>query len=216
MESSEYTAKFNTSRGTILVKLTHDLTPVTVGNFVGLAEGQLENSNSSNGKTILWRLKFHRVIPDFMIQGDVLKVKEQVVRVTTSRWVSPNFTSPWAWSSIYGKCWTWTNGSQFFITHVETAWLDGKHTVFGHVVEGQDVVDAIAQGDTIDTLEIVRVGEEVLKMEIIIEAFQNIWRFKRKKNCWAKKMAEEVLEKLAAGFQKTESGLRYQIIQQKW
>jgi hypothetical protein len=68
MENGIY-AKFNTSRGTILVKLTHDLTPGTVGNFVGLAEGQLENSARPMGKPYYDGLKFHRVIPDFMIQG---------------------------------------------------------------------------------------------------------------------------------------------------
>ena len=68
MENGIY-AKFNTSRGIVLVKLTHDLTPGTVGNFVGLAEGQLENSARPMGKPYYDGLKFHRVIPDFMIQG---------------------------------------------------------------------------------------------------------------------------------------------------
>ncbi len=160
MENGIY-AKFNTSRGIILVKLTHDLTPGTVGNFVGLAEGQLENSARPMGKPYYDGLKFHRVIPDFMI---------------------------------------------------ETAWLDGKHTVFGHVVEGQDVVDAIAQGDTIDSLEIVRVGEEAQKWNAI-EAFRTFEGSREKRIAEQKRIAEEALEKLAAGFQKTESGLRYQIIQ---
>ena len=212
MENGIY-AKFNTSRGTILVKLTHDLTPGTVGNFVGLAEGQLENSARPMGKPYYDGLKFHRVIPDFMIQGGCPQGQGtggpgynfDDEFHPTLRHDGPGVLS-------MANAGPGTNGSQFFITHIETAWLDGKHTVFGHVVEGQDIVDAIAQGDTIDTLEIVRVGEEAQKWNAI-EAFRTFEGSREKRIAEQKKMAEEALEKLAAGFQKTESGLRYQIIQ---
>lgn len=212
MENGIY-AKFNTSRGTILVKLTHDLTPGTVGNFVGLAEGQLENSARPMGKPYYDGLKFHRVIPDFMIQGGCPQGQGtggpgynfDDEFHPTLRHDGPGVLS-------MANAGPGTNGSQFFITHIETAWLDGKHTVFGHVVEGQDVVDAIAQGDTIDTLEIVRVGDEAQKWNAI-EAFRTFEGSREKRIEEQKKMAEEALEKLAAGFQKTESGLRYQIIQ---
>ena len=212
MENGIY-AKFNTSKGTILAKLTHDLTPGTVGNFVGLAEGQLENSARPMGKPYYDGLKFHRVIPDFMIQGGCPQGQGtggpgynfDDEFHPTLRHDGPGVLS-------MANAGPGTNGSQFFITHVETAWLDGKHTVFGHVVEGQDVVDAIAQGDTIDSLEIVRVGEEAQKWNAI-EAFRTFEGSREKRIAEQKKMAEEALEKLAAGFQKTESGLRYQIIQ---
>ena len=212
MENGIY-AKFNTTKGTILVKLTHDLTPGTVGNFVGLAEGQLENSARPMGKPYYDGLKFHRVIPDFMIQGGCPQGQGtggpgynfDDEFHPTLRHDGPGVLS-------MANAGPGTNGSQFFITHVETAWLDGKHTVFGHVVEGQDVVDAIAQGDTIDSLEIVRVGEEAQKWNAI-EAFRTFEGSREKRIAEQKKMAEEALEKLAAGFQKTESGLRYQIIQ---
>ncbi|MCK6608233.1 MAG: peptidylprolyl isomerase [Flavobacterium sp.] len=212
MENGIY-AKFNTSRGTILVKLTHDLTPGTVGNFVGLAEGQLENSARPMGKPYYDGLKFHRVIPDFMIQGGCPQGQGtggpgynfDDEFHPTLRHDGPGVLS-------MANAGPGTNGSQFFITHIETAWLDGKHTVFGHVVEGQDVVDAIAQGDTIDSLEIVRVGDEAQKWNAI-EAFRTFEGSREKRIAEQKKMAEEALEKLAAGFQKTESGLRYQIIQ---
>lgn len=212
MENGIY-AKFNTSRGTILVKLTHDLTPGTVGNFVGLAEGQLENSARPMGKPYYDGLKFHRVIPDFMIQGGCPQGQGtggpgynfDDEFHPTLRHDGPGVLS-------MANAGPGTNGSQFFITHIETAWLDGKHTVFGHVVEGQDVVDAIAQGDTIDSLEIVRVGDEAQKWNAI-EAFRTFEGSREKRIVEQKKMAEEALEKLAAGFQKTESGLRYQIIQ---
>ena len=212
MENGIY-AKFNTSRGIVLVKLTHDLTPGTVGNFVGLAEGQLENSARPMGKPYYDGLKFHRVIPDFMIQGGCPQGQG-------TGGPGYNFDDEFHPSLKHDKpgvlsmanAGPGTNGSQFFITHVETAWLDGKHTVFGHVVEGQDVVDAIAQGDTIDSLEIVRVGEEAQKWNAI-EAFRTFEGSREKRIAEQKRIAEEALEKLAAGFQKTESGLRYQIIQ---
>ena len=212
MENGIY-AKFNTSKGTILVKLTHDLTPGTVGNFVGLAEGQLENSARPMGKPYYDGLKFHRVIPDFMIQGGCPQGQG-------TGGPGYNFDDEFHPSLKHDKpgvlsmanAGPGTNGSQFFITHIETAWLDGKHTVFGHVVEGQDVVDAIAQGDSIDSLEIVRVGDEAQKWNAI-EAFRTFEGSREKRIAEQKRLAEEALEKLAAGFQKTASGLRYQIIQ---
>jgi FKBP-type peptidyl-prolyl cis-trans isomerase len=105
-----------------------------------------------------------------------------------------------------------SNGSQFFITHVPTSWLDNKHTVFGHVVEGQEVVDAVEQGDFMDTVEILRVGDEAANWNAV-EAFRVFEGSRLRRIEEAKKQAEEAMEKLAAGFEKTDSGLRYQIIQ---
>jgi peptidyl-prolyl cis-trans isomerase A (cyclophilin A) len=143
-------AKFNTTKGTITVQLTHDKTPGTVGNFVALSEGQLKNSLYEFGTPFYDGLKFHRVIPDFMIQGgcpqgsgtggpgyqfedefhpDLKHDKPGVLSMANS---GPG-----------------TNGSQFFITHIKTSWLDGKHTVFGYVIKGQEIVDQISQDDII-------------------------------------------------------------------
>jgi peptidyl-prolyl cis-trans isomerase A (cyclophilin A) len=212
MENGIY-AKFNTAKGAILVKLTHDLTPGTVGNFVGLAEGQLENSAKPMGKPYYDGLKFHRVIPDFMIQGGCPQGQG-------TGGPGYNFDDEFHPSLKHDKpgvlsmanAGPGTNGSQFFITHVPTNWLDGKHTVFGHVVEGQDVVDAVEGDDALNSIEIIRVGDEAKNWNAI-EAFRTFEGSREKRIAEQKKMAEEALEKLAAGFQKTESGLRYQIIQ---
>jgi len=136
-------ALFDTDRGSIKVELFPDQAPLTVANFVNLAKRGFYNG-----------LNFHRVIPDFMIQGGCpkgtgsggpgykfedetnngLKHERGVLSMANA---GPN-----------------TNGSQFFITHVKTNWLDGKHTVFGKVVEGLDTVDAVKQGDKIKSLKI--------------------------------------------------------------
>jgi FKBP-type peptidyl-prolyl cis-trans isomerase len=212
MENGIY-AKFNTAKGAILVKLTHDLTPGTVGNFVGLAEGQLENSARPMGKPYYDGLKFHRVIPDFMIQGGCPQGQGTGgPGYNFDDEFHPNLKHDKPGVLSMANAGPGTNGSQFFITHVPTNWLDGKHTVFGHVVEGQDVVDAVEGDDALDSIEIIRVGEAAEKWNAI-EAFRTFEGSRAKRIEEQKRMAEEALEKLAAGFQKTESGLRYQIIQ---
>ncbi len=206
-------AKFNTPKGSILVKLTHDKTPGTVGNFVGLAEGQLDNEARAMGKPYYDGLKFHRVIPDFMIQGGCphgTGVGGPGYQFDDEFHPELKHDKPGVLSMANAG--PGTNGSQFFITHVETPWLDGKHTVFGHVVEGQDVVDVVAQDDAIESIEIIRVGAEAEKWNAI-EAFRTFEGSREQRLAEEKRLAEEALEKLAAGFQKTESGLRYQIIQ---
>ena len=212
MENGIY-AKFNTNKGAILVKLTHDLTPGTVGNFVGLAEGQLENSAKPMGKPYYDGLKFHRVIPDFMIQGGCPKgtgTGDPGYKFDDEFHPSLKHDRPGVLSMANAG--SGTNGSQFFITHVPTSWLDNKHTVFGHVIEGQEVVDAVAQGDQLETLEIIRVGEEAQNWNAI-EAFIGLRGARMKREAALKAEAEAKMEQLAAGFEKTESGLRYQFIQ---
>jgi peptidyl-prolyl cis-trans isomerase A (cyclophilin A) len=212
MENGIY-AKFNTTKGTILVKLTHDLTPGTVGNFVGLAEGNLENKVKPQGNKYYDGLKFHRVIPDFMIQGGCPQgtgtgdpgYKFDDEFHSTLKHDKPGVLS-------MANSGPGTNGSQFFITHVPTSWLDNKHTVFGQVVEGQDIVNEIVQGDIIESLEIVRVGDEAQKWNAI-EAFRVFEGSRAKREAAERAEAEAKMEKLAAGFEKTESGLRYQFIQ---
>ncbi|MFK7000242.1 peptidylprolyl isomerase [Flavobacterium oreochromis] len=206
-------AKFNTSKGAVLVKLTHDLTPGTVGNFVGLAEGNLENSVKPQGQKYYDGLKFHRVIPDFMIQGGCpLGTGTGDAGYKFDDEFHPSLKHDGPGVLSMANAGPGTNGSQFFITHVATPWLDGKHTVFGHVVDGQNVVDAVAQDDLLESIEIIRVGAEAEKWNAI-EAFRTFEGAREKRVEEAKRQAEEAMEKLAAGFEKTESGLRYKIIQ---
>ena len=211
MENGIY-AKFNTSKGSILVKLAHDLAPGTVGNFVGLAEGNLENKIKPQGNKFYDGLKFHRVIPDFMIQGGCpsgtgtggpgYKFDDEF---------HPSLKHDRPGVLAMANSGPASNGSQFYITHVPTSWLDGKHTVFGHVIEGQDVVDAVAQGDNLDAVEIIRVGEEAEKWNAI-EAFVGLKGARLKRDAALKAESEAKMEQLAAGFDRTESGLRYKMI----
>jgi len=212
MENGIY-AKFNTAKGAILVKLTHDLTPGTVGNFVGLAEGNLENDAKPQGKPYYDGLKFHRVIADFMIQGGCPQgtgTGGPGYQFDDEFHPSLRHDTPGVLSMANAG--PGSNGSQFFITHVATPWLDDKHTVFGKVVEGQDVVDAIQGSDALESVEIIRVGDEAQKWNAI-EAFRTFEGSREKRVAEAKKQAEEAMEKLAAGFEQTESGLRYKVIQ---
>lgn len=212
MENGIY-AKFNTNKGSILVKLTHDLTPGTVGNFVGLAEGNLENNEKPQGKPYYDGLKFHRVIADFMIQGGCPQgtgTGGPGYQFDDEFHPSLRHDSPGVLSMANAG--PGSNGSQFFITHVATPWLDDKHTVFGKVIEGQDVVDAIQGNDKLESVEIIREGDEAKKWNAI-EAFRTFEGSREKRVAEAKKQAEEAMEKLAAGFDKTESGLRYKFIQ---
>jgi len=212
MENGIY-AKFNTSKGSILVKLAHDLAPGTVGNFVALAEGNMENKVKPQGQKFYDGLTFHRVIPDFMIQGGCPKgtgTGDPGYKFDDEFHPSLKHDRPGVLAMANSG--PASNGSQFYITHVPTSWLDGKHTVFGHVIEGQEIVDAVAQGDALENVEIVRVGEEAEKWSAI-EAFVGLKGARLKRDAALKAESEAKMEQLAAGFDRTESGLRYKMIQ---
>ncbi len=205
-------AKLHTTRGEITIKLEHEKTPGTVGNFVGLAEGNLENEAKPQGKPYYDGLKFHRVIPDFMVQGgDPKGTGVGGPGYQFEDEIHPDLKHDRPGILSMANAGPGTNGSQFFITHVATPWLDGKHTVFGHVVEGQDVVNAIKQGDTIDKVEIIREGESA-KNYNAVESFRQFNGAKAEREAAAKKQQEEMMGELAQGFEKTDSGLRYKMI----
>lgn len=162
-------AKFDTEKGEIICQLEYQKTPLTVANFVGLAEGtkDLGAGAKAKGDKYYDGLKFHRVIDNFMIQGGCpLGTGTGGPGYTFPDEIDPSLTHSGPGILSMANAGPGTNGSQFFITHTATPHLDGKHTVFGHVVSGQDVVDAIAKDDLINSIEIIRVGPEA-------EAFQS-------------------------------------------
>ena len=154
-------AEMNTSKGKIILQLEFEKTPLTVGNFVGLAEGtkDFDTSSRTPGQPYYDGLTFHRVIPDFMIQGgcpDGVGSGGPGYEFEDEIDASLKHDGPGILSMANAG--PGTNGSQFFITHCATAHLDGKHTVFGRVIEGQDVVDAIEKDDIIETVKVIRQG----------------------------------------------------------
>jgi FKBP-type peptidyl-prolyl cis-trans isomerase len=206
-------AKVKTSKGDILIKLEFEKTPGTVGNFVALAEGNMENSAKPQGQKYYDGLKFHRVIPDFMIQGGCPQgtgTGNPGYQFDDEFHPDLKHDKPGVLSMANAG--PGTNGSQFFITHVATPWLDNKHTVFGNVIEGQDVVDNISQDDIIESVEIIRVGEAAEKFNAI-EAFRTFEGARERRIEEEKNRIEAELDKMAAGFDKTQSGLRYKILQ---
>lgn len=194
-------ARFVTEKGTITTKLFFKQTPLTVANFVALAEGKHpEVSAEYKGKPFYDGLKFHRVIADFMIQGGDPKgdgsgqpgylFPDEIVE--TLKHDSPGTLS----MANRGPA---TNGSQFFITHKATPHLDGRHTVFGKVVSGQDVVDAIAQNDVIQKLEIIRIGKEAKKFNATKVFNSSMENFKKEEEIKSKK-SEALMTKTKAMF----------------
>ena len=207
-------AKFNTDKGEILIALEFNKTPGTVGNFVALAEGTLENEVKPQGNPYYDGLKFHRVIDDFMIQGGCpagTGTGNPGYQFDDEFHPELKHDSPGILSMANAG--SGTNGSQFFITHIATPWLDGNHTVFGKVQQGQEVVDSIGQDDVLESLEIVRIGEEALNFNAI-EAFRQFEGSRQKRLEEEKKAKEAELDKLAEGFKMTDSGLRYKILQE--
>ena len=213
-------AIMETSQGEIVLELHYKQTPLTVTNFVGLAEGKL---TAAKGKPFYDGLKFHRVISkangdgqDFMIQGGDpagngtggpgYKFPDEFV--DELRHTGPGILS-------MANAGPGTNGSQFFITHVATPWLDGKHTVFGKVVAGQDIVNKTKQGDLIKKVTIVRQGEDAKNFTATQEDFDKRLVEVKEKNRKAKeeafKKTIEMVEKKFAGSTKTPDGIYYTI-----
>ena len=153
-------AEFTTSKGTILCELEYQKAPMTVANFVALAKGEQKNGAKASGEPYYDGIVFHRVIPDFMVQcGDPTGTGRGGPGYVFPDEIDASLKHDRPGILSMANAGPGTNGSQFFITHVPTPWLDGKHTIFGHVVSGQDVVNAIQQGDSIKSLKIIAHGD---------------------------------------------------------
>ena len=202
-------ANISTSKGEIKIELEFEKTPGTVGNFVGLSLGLINNSIKPLGEAYYNGLKFHRVINDFMIQagcpfgtgtGDPgykfddefhSELKHDRPGVISMANAGPS-----------------TNGSQFFITHVETPWLDNKHAVFGNVIDGMDVVNSISQNDEIISVKINAVGDKAKAFDAA-KAFEDFNKSKADRIKKEKENELKILKDLSKGFSKTSSGLLY-------
>jgi cyclophilin family peptidyl-prolyl cis-trans isomerase len=211
LENGVY-AKMETTKGTIVLVLEYDKAPLTVANFVGLAEGTIESNQG--GKPFYDGLIFHRVINDFMVQtGDPQGTGRGGPGYAFADEFHPDLrhSSPGILSMANSG--PNSNGSQIFITHVPTSWLDDKHAVFGHVVEGMEVVNAITQGDKINKVTILRIGSEAENF-IVDQRF-----FDKQKGGLEDRVAAIAKQKVDAdiaaiesrwpGTKKTRSGIRY-------
>jgi len=205
-------AKIITNKGDITLSLFYDKTPLTVANFICLAEGLMPDIN----KRFYDNLKFHRVIADFMIQGGCplgTGTGDPGYKFSDEFHQDLKHDGPGILSMANSG--PNTNGSQFFITHKETPWLDGKHSVFGKIdnESSQDVVNSIVQDDMIQKIEIIRVGKAAKKFDalaVFTEKMEAIKQLEEEKK-------QEMLEKLnsiGADAETTESGLKYIMIEE--
>jgi peptidyl-prolyl cis-trans isomerase A (cyclophilin A) len=209
-------ANIETNKGDIMLQLELEKTPITVANFVSLAEGNNPKvAEQFSGKKYYDGLIFHRVIQDFMIQGgDPLgtgsggpgyQFDDEFTDLTHN---GPGILS-------MANAGPGSNGSQFFITHKETPWLNGKHTIFGKVVGGQAVVDSIAQNDTILKLSIIRKGGDAKRFdapEVFSKYFEDkvkVDREKAEKQAAIMKLNQEKFNTQKAEAKTTASGLQY-------
>ena len=189
-------AEIETSKGTIVIDLEFEKTPMTVANFVQLAE-----------KGFYDGLKFHRVIEDFMIQGgDPDGTGRGGPGYKFPDEFHPDLKHSGSGILSMANSGPGTNGSQFFITHKDTPWLDNKHTVFGKVISGQDIVDAIEQNDIMESVKIVRTGESAqsFNAETVFSEKQEDYK---KQEAEKKKIQESEIAALIAKGTTTESGL---------
>ena len=211
-------AEFETSKGKIIVKLEYQKTPITVANFISLCEGTntFVTDEKFKGKHFYDGLKFHRVIPDFMIQGGdpAGNGSSGPGYAFKDEFSDDKFDGPGilAMANSGPK----TNGSQFFITNKDTQWLTGKHTIFGHVISGQNVVNAIAQDDVITKLTIVRKGDEANKFDAV-KTFSDYMNNKSGDD--AREAQEKAKQNAAAlkefeGGKTTASGLKYIVLKE--
>lgn len=208
-------AKFNTSKGVIITQLFYKKVPMTVINFAGLAQGTIHSSRGP-GKKYYDGLVFHRVINNFMIQGgDPAGTGRGGPGYQFADEFHPELKHSGPGILSMANAGPNTNGSQFFITHKATPWLDNKHSVFGKVVQGQEIVNKIEKGDKIITLEIIRKGADAEKFKTDLHSFeaamQKIEARKEMERNMDQMKFESEMKKTYPGAVGTESGLMYVI-----
>jgi FKBP-type peptidyl-prolyl cis-trans isomerase len=205
-------AKIKTTKGDILIKLEHEKTPLTVANFVALSEGDMINDKKGDGVPFYDGLKFHRVISDFMVQGGCPDgTGSGSPGYSFADEFHPDLKHNASGILSMANSGPSTNGSQFFITHKETPWLDGKHSVFGHVKEGMDVVNAIAQDDIIIKITILREGKSAKSFDAPL-IFKNAQKKLADDEMKRSEKSKQEFQQLTKGAIKTKSGLAYKII----
>ncbi len=208
-------AEMETSKGTIVLVLEFEKAPLTVANFVGLAEGELDSV--LNRARYYDGLLFHRVIDNFMIQtGDPKGNGTGGPGYSFPDEFHPELRHSEPGILSMANSGPNTNGSQFFITHVATPWLDDKHAVFGHVVEGMDVVNAISQGDKIIKVAIIRKGTAANSFRVTQSFFDDMVKNNSKRTEELSNTQREfdikTIEAKWPEAEKTESGIRFIVI----
>lgn len=215
-------ATIATNKGNITIKLFYTKAPITAANFISLAEGKnpFVTVEKLKGKPFYDGLKFHRVIKDFMIQGGdpdgngsggpgyAFKDESNDLKFDKGGILAMANSGPA------------TNGSQFFITHKDTPWLTGKHTIFGQVTQGMSVVNAIAQDDVITKITIIRKGEAAKKFDAA-KVFSDYYsnkaveeRLKIEKEEKERAAANAIVLKEFVNGQTTASGLKYIVLKE--
>ncbi len=219
-------ANIETSRGSIIIALEYNKTPITVANFASLAEGKNPFvTDSLKGKPFYDGLKFHRVIStsngdeqDFMIQGgDPKGDGSGGPGYKFSDEIIPELKHDKPGVLSMANAGPGTNGSQFFITLTETPWLDGKHTVFGKVVSGQDIVTSTLKDDVIKKVSIIAIGSDAKKFNAV-KTFKDYYEVEAKAQQEIDEKARQVsinkrilFEQLKLEGTKTNSGIIYEL-----
>jgi FKBP-type peptidyl-prolyl cis-trans isomerase len=204
-------AEILTNKGKILLDLEFEKCPMTVANFIGLAEGTIPNKEKKKAVPYYDGLKFHRVIDNFMVQGGCPKgsgVGGPGYNFPDEFHPELKHTSPGILSMANSG--PGTNGSQFFITHIATDWLDNKHTVFGNVINGMDIVNSIKQDDILENITINRVGDAAIKFDAPTIFANEVKNFEVNQQEKQKKEAMKVLVQINEKYpnaRTTESGL---------
>ena len=205
-------ADIETSKGNIILELYYKQAPTTVSNFVALAEGDhpvVDDQHS--GKPYYDGLKFHRVIDNFMIQGgDPTGTGSGGPGYQFDDEFNEELKHDGPGILSMANAGPGTNGSQFFITHVETPWLDGKHSIFGKVNTGQEVVDNVEQDDIIKKVKIIRVGEAAKSFDAT-KNFEEYISEKSEADILKAEAEKENIELLTKDMEETESGIKYKI-----